>query len=67
MRHKVNILILNTLISIAIASLGITLVHAPGTPVRKVAAAGLPAPRPTLGVIERSVRNALRRSELLGL
>lgn len=55
MRHKVNILILNTLISIAIASLGITLVLVPDTPIGKVAAAGTPAPRATPGVIEPGI------------
>jgi hypothetical protein len=46
MRHKANNLTL-----IAIASLSISLVLAPGTPVTKVGAAGMRAPRPTPGVI----------------
>lgn len=50
MRHKVN-----TLTLIAIASLSISLVLAPGTPVTKVGAAGMPAPRPTPGVIEPGI------------
>lgn len=55
MRHKVNILVLRTLISIAITTLAVLLVLWADTPVRKVGATGMPAPRSTPGVIEPGI------------